>query len=774
MYQNIDEKLQFTDRFKKVEAGVRSRLRPRNPRESTLIDPIPTNGKNPFADVFEEMPDAPYVIALAHAIVRSWLDMPCVIYPHEAVVGITRPTYPIMEHFSWGIQFQENEINAVHGFTSEDAVKAEKARIDALRERMTPLPFSHVNNAGIKLLGKEHFEEIEKLRMYWAGGFQGHTLPNYVTLLTNGLDGMLAIIDKYAAINVKNQETADFYEANRILARGMIAHLEKYAVYAKELAEKEEDLIQKRYYKEIAENCAFVAHNKPKSLYQAVQLAWILSLWDWVDCIGRVDQFFLPFYQYSTAHGDVISVEESITSFMFKLWECGSHNSTLGGCKPEDGTDASNELSYLFLQVLRNIHDSHPRMVVRIGADTPVKLTDLMLKIWSEGMCDPTVVSDTTVIPGLLKLGVTLEDARNYATLGCQEIEIPGKCNTGCEDGSFNLAKVFEIAMLGGKSPVNPVYQVGPVTKTFEECETFEEFFDGYVEQLKYFTKIHLYLCRKGQECRGANHAKLLKGLFTDGCLEKGVSHDAGGPIYGYGIIETAGLAATANSMIAIKKYVYEEKILTKQKLITMLNANFKGFARERQMLLNGAPKFGNDDTTVDALAAQILDLYWTEIGKYETGRGGVYTGACSLLTAGIQYGQTMGALPDGCFAGEPLGNTMGPRPGTDKNGLTAMLNSVAKLPMEKGVGGTTLNIILTTKMLQTKELRRNVSNVIRSFLANGGCMAQITTANKEDLIDAKDHPERHGDLTVRVGGYSIQFVQMDRVSQDEIISRYV
>ena len=248
MYQNIDEKLQFTDRFKKVEAGVRSRLRPRNPRESTLIDPIPTNGKNPFADVFEEMPDAPYVIALAHAIVRSWLDMPCVIYPHEAVVGITRPTYPIMEHFSWGIQFQENEINAVHGFTSEDAVKAEKARIDALRERMTPLPFSHVNNAGIKLLGKEHFEEIEKLRMYWAGGFQGHTLPNYVTLLTNGLDGMLAIIDKYAAINVKNQETADFYEANRILARGMIAHLEKYAVYAKELAEKEEDLIQKRYY----------------------------------------------------------------------------------------------------------------------------------------------------------------------------------------------------------------------------------------------------------------------------------------------------------------------------------------------------------------------------------------------------------------------------------------------------------------------------------------------------------------------------------------------
>ena len=120
------------------------------------------------------------------------------------------------------------------------------------------------------------------------------------------------------------------------------------------------------------------------------------------------------------------------------------------------------------------------------------------------------------------------------------------------------------------------------------------------------------------------------------------------------------------------------------------------------------------------------------------------------------------------------LFRSMGPRPGADSNGLTAMLNSVAKLPMKKGVGGTTLNVILTTKMLATPELRRNVSNTIRSFLANGGCMAQITTANKDDLIDAKCCPERHGDLTVRVGGYSIQFVQMDAISQDEIISRYV
>ncbi|MBE6569493.1 MAG: hypothetical protein E7658_04665 [Ruminococcaceae bacterium] len=768
MYRNPAENLVFTDRIKAVEEDVRSRLRPQSAREGTyLICPTSTRGQNPFADVFEEMPDAPYVIALAHAIVRSWLVTPVVIRPHEAVVGITRPAYPLIEHFSWGIQIYEWAL-------SPKEQEKEIPRINALQDRLTPLDRSHIDRAGAAMVGEEIYREIGENHIFHAGDYQGHTLPNYVTLLDNGLDGMLEIIDRYAAQNVKDRETADFYEANRILARGMIAYLEQYASHARTAAETEADPVQKRYYEEIAENCAYVAHKKPKTLYQAVQLAWVLSLWDWVDCLGRIDQFFFPYYEYSKANGDVITPEESVASFMFKIWECGAHNTTIGGCHPADGTDATNELSYLLLQVLRNIHSTHPRMVVRISEDTPTELTDLVLKLWSEGMCDPTVVSDTTVIPGLLKLGVTLEDARNYATLGCQEIEIPGKCNTGCEDGSFNLAKVLEIAMRGGKSTVHPEMQIGPVTKPFTECDTFDELYEGFKEQIRYFTSIHLPLCRKGQECRAANHSKLLKGLFTDGCLEKGIPHDAGGPIYGYGLVETAGLAAAADSLMAIRKLVFDEKRIGKDELMRMLETDFNGFESQRQMLLNNVPKFGNDNPEVDGLAADLLDFFWTEIGKYETGRGGVYTGACSLLEGGVNYGKAMGALPDGRHAGEPLGNTMGPRPGADVSGLTAMLNSVARLPMQKGVGGTTLNVILTTRMLETAELRRKISDALRSFLANGGCMAQITTANKEDLLDAQIHPERHGNLIVRVGGYSAPFLSLTADLQEEIISRYV
>ena len=759
-YTMTDTSLEFSERIKLVQENVKSRLRPRNDREDTHTSPVGTNGKDPIFDAFNEDPNAPYVLCLAKGIVNTWLETPCMIFPNEAVVGITRPMYPLLEHFCIGIQR--------HGSNPEH-----EAELDKIAKRVRPRDWDYLDAHGREYVGEEKYNVMCGEDMYWAGGYQGHTIPNYVTLLENGLDGMLEKINYWANINAETQEQKDFYEANRIIVRGMMAHLEQYSAYAAQLYEKEEDPVQKRYYREISENCAFVAHKKPETLYQAVQLMWILSLWDWVDCLGRVDQYLYKFYEKSITDGDVISVEESIASIMFKIWENGAHNATLSGCIPETGADATNDLTYLFLQTLRNIKDTHPRMVVRVGEDIPQSVLDLVVKIWSEGMCDPTVVSDKLVIPALQRIEVPLRDARDYATLGCQEIEIPGKSNTGCEDGSFNVAKVFELAMDGGKSRREAGYQLGPVTKPFLECETFEEFYEGFATQLAHFTEIHCWLCSRGQEMRAANHAKLVKGVFTDGVLESGKNHDDGGPIYGYGVIETAGIAAVADSMTAIKKLVFDEKVLTKEELVEALNANFDGYEKTRQILLNRAPKFGNDNDEADSMAVRVLNTYWDEVGKYRSVRGGLYTGACSLLEGGISYGSSMGAMPDGRFAGEPLGNTMGPRPSADHEGVSAMLASVAKLPLHKGVGGTTLNVIFTTKMLSTPELRDNIAALVKTYMTTGGQMAQITTANVEDLKDAKVHPERHGNLIVRVGGYSIQFVQLDAETQDEIISRY-
>lgn len=303
-YRSTEERLVFTARMQQVKADIHPRLKCRNDREDSHIEPVPTHGLNPFVDEFEAHPDTPYILNLANAIVRSWLVTEMVIYPHEAIVGILRPSYPVMEHFHWGIIPRGEGHYAKFGYPPE-----EKARADRMARRLEPLDWPYFVEAACGRYGEEHYRAIKEEKIFSAGGYQGHTIPNYVTLLELGLDGVLAEIDFWAEKNARDTETADFYEANRIIIRGMSAYLEQYAAYAARLAEAETDPTQARYYREIAENCAFVAHHKPVTLYQAIQLMWCLSLWDWVDCLGRVDQYLYPFYQYSLAYGDVITPE---------------------------------------------------------------------------------------------------------------------------------------------------------------------------------------------------------------------------------------------------------------------------------------------------------------------------------------------------------------------------------------------------------------------------------------------------------------------------------
>ncbi|MBR6557636.1 MAG: hypothetical protein IKT70_01355 [Clostridia bacterium] len=766
-YKSTEEKLVFSTRINETYNEVLPRLHENRDREDTAVSPASTNDLDPFREIFTKNTGTPYVINLANSIVESWMVTPKMIFKNEAIVGITRPIYQSLEHFSWGIKgpFPYKYSPEKFGLTKEEGL--------ALHARMTPLDMNHIDDHGEKIYGKEFYQHVDNDSLYSAGGYQGHTVPNYYTLLDNGLDGMIEKINKYAVINSQDDETQNTYEAYRIIVRGMSAWLEAYADEARRLAEEEQDTLQKTYYEKIADNCAFVAHKKPETLYQAVQLTWALCLWDWVDCIGRADQYLYPYYKKSVENGDVVSPEDSIVSLILKVWENGSHNITISGVNPKTGEDSTNDVTYLMLQTIRTIHDTHPRISVRIHKDSPDELLDLITTIWSEGMSDPTVVSDENVVPALTRIGVTLEDARDYSMLGCQEIEIPGKSNFGCEDGVFNIVRALEYAIHGGKCTNSDYVMPEPKIPDFVEYETFEDLFAAFESVIKFHTEKFVDLCNKGQEIRAANHAKLVKGIFTDGCLEKGIPHDAGGPIYNFGVVETAGLAAASDSLVAIKKLVFDEKKISKETLIAALDANFEGYEKERQMLLNMAPKFGNDNEDADAMAVRVLNLFWDEIAKYKSVRGDVFTGACSLLGGGISLGRSTGALPDGRFKGEPLGNSIGPRPGADKSGVSAMLRSVAKLPLEKGVGGTTLNVVLTQKLLSTPELRASVAATMKDYLMTGGQMAQITTANLEDLLDAKEHPERHGNLIVRIGGFSIQFVQLNSNAQNEIISRY-
>ncbi|MBR5447689.1 MAG: hypothetical protein IKV40_04620 [Clostridia bacterium] len=762
-YTYRDKKLELSEQVKAVVAEVEPRLFPRDNREDTRTG-AGFDGKTPFIDAFEEKADAPYSEALATGIAYSWTQSAPIVLPGELIVGTTRPNRMMMEHFSYGL------LEYSHRLENDELFQRTQGpiwgRLEKVRGRMQPADNSELDAKGEEILGKEGFDAANE-GLWWCGDFQGHTVPSYAKLLTRGLDGTLEEIAKYDA-NTNDEKKHELYLAMSIIIKGLSQFAINHADRAAELAAGETDETFKNTYLLVERTCRKIAHDAPETLLEACQLAWFYCLWDWVDCLGRADQFFLPFYERDA---DPVSREDIMAGFLMKTREHGVHNITLGGVKPENGECAVNELTYLILQILRVFHDTHPRASVRVGKETPAELMDLVVTMWSEGMSDPTLVSDTLVVDGLRRYGVSLADARDYTVLGCQEIEIPGKSNFGCEDGSFNLAKVLELTINNGLDRKMGV-KYGLETGEFTSFTSCEELFEAYKTQLAYFTKHFTHLCNLGQMIRDKNLAKLVKTPFTDDCIARGVNLDGGGAIYNYGVVETGGLAVVADSFAALETVVFRDKKLTLEALKEALDANFEGYEDVRQ-LLRSAPKFGNDDDIVDKWAQRVLEFFWTEIGKYKSVRGGVYMGACSLLTGGNGYGKTTWALPDGHKVGIPMGNTMGPRPGADKNGTTAMLNSVAKLPLHLGLGGTTLNVLIPQNMTDTPEKRNLIAAMLRTYLENGGLMLQVTTASLEDLKDAQIHPENHEDLIVRVGGYSTKFVQMGKNSQNEIIRRY-
>jgi len=764
-YRSVDEMYVFSPTLQALVDTVTPRMKEWGEREGTETGPEP-DGKMPFLEAFENNPDTPYVECLAKGIADSWVNGPIIVYKEDLLVGVPRPKQPLFDHFSWGISVNLHVLNHPAYANRRDEWLS---RYEKVAHRITPMDKRKLDAESERVFGKDCWKYIEGLG--WPGGYQGHTVPNYFRLLDRGIEGTLADVRKYAA-NTNDEEKLSLYRALETLLHGMTNYLLRYADEADRMVMESDDPEVKNRLHKAAENCRAVSYKRPETYYQAAQLVWMYSLWDCVDCMGRFDQYMYPLYEKAKTESDVFPADDITAALFLKFMEHGVHNIPLGGVHPEDGNDATNELSFLMLQFARKLHSSHPRLTARIHRDSPKEFMQLIVKMWSEGMSDPTLVSDELVIPALMEYGVSLEDARSYTTLGCQEIEIPGKSNFGCEDGSLSLAKILEYTLNDGCDRRNGK-RLGLPTGHITDYDSVDELWEAYIKQVRFFVEHWVDLCNLGQEIRAENYAKLVKTLFTDDCISRGKSLDDGGSVYNYGVIETAGASAVADAFAAMDILVFDKKLISRETLEAALAANFEGYEKERQMLLNMAPKFGNDDDFVDGYMARLLEIVWSEYGKYKSVRGGVFTGACSLLSGGMRFGAKTWALPDGRVAGTELGNTIGPRNGADKNGITAMLNSVQKLPLKKGIGGTTLNVLIPQYLTATPEQRAKIEAVMTAFMMNGGQMAQITTASKEDMLDAQIHPECHGDLLVRVGGYSTNFVVLDTDQQDDIIRRY-
>ncbi len=490
-----------------------------------------------------------------------------------------------------------------------------------------------------------------------------------------------------------------------------------------------------------------------------------------------------------------------------------------------DGRDATNELSFMCLEATRHTKLPQPSISIRVWNKTPDELLLKSAEVSRIGLGMPAYYNDEVIIPSLVNRGLTLEDARDYGIIGCVEPQKGGKTEGWHDAAFFNMAKVLEITINNGM--VNGK-QLGLKTGEFCSFSLFAEFMDAYRKQMKYFVSLLI----NADNCVDLAHGEraplpFLSSMVYD-CIGKGKSLQEGGARYNFTGPQGVGVANVADSLAGLKKLVFDEKKITLKELKDALDSNFgdqsntafndkmngiDDLTREtvmevikkllleenkislndlkkangnisvnlgsqgdgeylRQMLLNRAPKFGNDIDEVDDLARESAYIYCSEVEKYTNPRGGQFQPGLYPVSANVPMGADTGATPDGRKAGAPLADGVSPVSGRDQSGPTAAINSVAKLDHHIASNGTLFNQKFHPSALEGQSGLRNLSSLVRTYFDQKGLHAQFNVVSRDMLLDAQKNPEKYKNLVVRVAGYSAHFASLDKSIQDDIIER--
>ncbi|MBP3410682.1 MAG: formate C-acetyltransferase/glycerol dehydratase family glycyl radical enzyme, partial [Clostridia bacterium] len=446
-------------------------------------------------------------------------------------------------------------------------------------------------------------------------------------------------------------------------------------------------------------------------------------------------------------------------------------NIVLGGVDA-DGKDFSNELSFLMLRAQKDLCLPQPNLSVRLHPETGDELLREAIRVVAKGSGMPQFFSDTAVIPALKAIGVSDEDARNYAVVGCVELTTQGN-NLGWSDAAmFNMNKVLELTLNGGKCLLTGK-QLAP---DYGDLTTYESFFDLEVAFQRHMDD---YIDRMLAACEvvEAAHQELLPSPFLSAvirnCMETGVDVTAGGAQYNFSGIQMIQVANLADSLAAIRELVYEQKRVDRAELLDALRADFVGYEKLRAMLIHRAPKYGNDIDSVDLLGAKWAEYFKWRLSTALNYRGGPYHTGMYTVSAHVPMGENVGASPDGRRAREPLADGgMSPVYGRDIAGPTAVLKSVSKLDKCLTSNGGLLNMKFLPSFFATESGIDKFAYFLRTLVDLEIPHIQFNVVRREELLDAQQNPEKYQSLTVRVAGYTAYFVELDRKLQNEIIAR--
>ncbi|MBM4079184.1 MAG: glycyl radical protein, partial [Planctomycetes bacterium] len=447
-----------------------------------------------------------------------------------------------------------------------------------------------------------------------------------------------------------------------------------------------------------------------------------------------------------------------------------SWNLCIGGQRPT-GEDATNEVTYLCLSAAERLRLQKPNLSFRWHSGTPDSALKRALQVVRLGTGFPAIYNDESLVPALTAIGVTLEDARDYAMGGCSEVSVCAKSHYGNEDGDISITKPLEYALHNGFCVMHKCRE-GAETGDVATFKTFDDVLTAYKRQVEFCIALLARYCNLGQQARAEHAPRLVKTLLTDDCLERAQTIDEGGARYNGGQFFVIGLANAADSLAAIKKVVFEEKRLSLSDLVAILDRNFEGHEPLRQQLLNAVPKFGNDDPYVDSLMADIAAHCFTTIKQQRAWRGGVYGANVIVLERNIIFGKSLAATPDGRLAGSPVSDSIGPMQGADRQGPTATINSIGRIDQTLAPGGVILNLKFSPKALEGEDGLDKLAALLKRYFALKGQQVQITVVDKATLLAAQREPHNYRHLLVRVGGFSGRFVDFSDELQRQVIAR--
>lgn len=605
-------------------------------------------------------------------------------------------------------------------------------------------------------------------------------------------------MEKHADLDqedISTYEKRKFYESIMMICDAAKLQSERYAAEARKEAEKARTQERKSELLKIAAACDRVPWEPPRNLLEAFQAIWFTQLMIWSEenatsyCVERIDQLLYPFYESDKTAGviDDLQTQELFDCFWLKMAEIiytisdasakffsgyqPYHGISCGGCK-EDGSDATNALSYMALKATANTQMHAPTLNVRVNKNTCDEFMMAIADLVKLGTGQPAIFFDETAFEVLKRNGVDEKDVWNWCVAGCVEPQIPGKMSLWDEGARFNYSTAVEWTLYNGLSKILNK-EIGLKTGDPRSFVTYEDFEDACMKQMAHMIKA---ACQSAQVCERAHMLRMptpVRSAVCEGCVEEGIDAMSGGGIYNLGPgIESTGLTDLADSLAAIKKLIYEDKKLTMDELITALDADFEGYEDIRQMLINGAPKYGNDDDYVDLIAAKFCDASCDICESYYSVTGSKYLNGVVPSISNVPCGTATWALPTGRKAGLPLSDGISPFPGYDKDGPSAVIKTIGKLDHVKNGVGTLLNMKLSPSILASETDKLNFIHLLRAEEALGGYHVQFNVVGTETLRDAQKNPQRYGDLLVRVAGYSAFFVELAETAQETIIAR--